>query len=350
MAIVDRDGFDGFNGVGTNTGLQAKWITGGTISMQTGRFGGQCMRTTAAVEVGGQHATRNLPAGYSSLTVGFAFRAVALPTSDSVTGFMTLLSSGSYHVGARLTTAGAIEIGRYTSGTASTVLGTTANGVIVVNTWHFLEFEIVISDTAGRVDIYRDGASVSAFGSSLDTRNGTPTTADQLQFGILTTANPSPYGTLEFDDLYVLDVATRLGERRIETLRPTVDSGTNQWTPSTGTDHYAVVDEATANGDTDYLSTSTVNNRELFGNGGLSSTPATIDEVTVVMFAEKTDATTRTLYGSVQSGATDSDGSALTLAASYGHHSRAMALNPNGSVAWTASAVNNLKFGPKLAA
>ena len=36
------------------------------------------------------------------------------------------------------------------------------------------------------------------------------------------------------------------------TIRPTSDNGTNEWTCSTGSDHYALVDEAEAN-DSDYL-------------------------------------------------------------------------------------------------
>lgn len=55
-------------------------------------------------------------------------------------------------------------------------------------------------------------------------------------------------------------------------LMPTSDGNYTQWTPSTGTSHFALVDETPCNGTTDYNSTTVVGNRDSYGVS-LSSVP-----------------------------------------------------------------------------
>src|SRR5262249_46814461 len=65
-------------------------------------------------------------------------------------------------------------------------------------------------------------------------------------------------------------------------LLPTSDGNYTQWTPSTGTSHFANVDETPCNGTTDYNSTTTVGSRDSYGVS-LSSVPngATITQIDV---------------------------------------------------------------------
>ena len=55
------------------------------------------------------------------------------------------------------------------------------------------------------------------------------------------------------------------GDIRYEVLVPNAVQGTNEWTCSTGTDHYALVDEIPPS-DTDYLSTDTDDLDDIFSN------------------------------------------------------------------------------------
>lgn len=55
-------------------------------------------------------------------------------------------------------------------------------------------------------------------------------------------------------------------------ILPSSDGAYLQWTPSTGSTHYVLVDESTCNGTTDYNSTNTVGNRDSYGVS-LSSVP-----------------------------------------------------------------------------
>lgn len=71
----------------------------------------------------------------------------------------------------------------------------------------------------------------------------------------------------DWDDLAIQDAnGTRLGDgHRIWTASPDSDSGTNEWTPTTGTDHYAMVDDTDPDQGTTLLSASGVGQREEFG-------------------------------------------------------------------------------------
>ena len=72
-----------------------------------------------------------------------------------------------------------------------------------------------------------------------------------------------------------------------ETL-PTSDGNYTQWTPSTGTSHFALVDESPCNGTTDYNSTNTVGNRDSYGVN-ISSVPnaATITSIKIIPCASR---------------------------------------------------------------
>ncbi len=72
------------------------------------------------------------------------------------------------------------------------------------------------------------------------------------------------------------------------TLVPTADGAYTQWTPSTGTTHYTTVDEANCNANTDYVSTSTVGNRDSY-SVNISSIPvgAVITQINITPCASK---------------------------------------------------------------
>src|SRR5438874_4400491 len=66
-------------------------------------------------------------------------------------------------------------------------------------------------------------------------------------------------------------------------LVPTSDGNYTQWTPSTGTTHFTLVDESACNGTTDYNSTATNGNRDSYGVGISSvGNGAIVSQVAVV--------------------------------------------------------------------
>jgi hypothetical protein len=338
------DGFDMYNGTGTTTGAGLKWtVTGGSSSLTTGRFAGQGLLMGSSGSGAGRITRAFTGSPVTSVGIGVAINVNVMPTNDSVHGFISLLKGTTYTFGLRITTTGGLEAYRLTAVNAGVSLGTAPAGTITVG-WHYFEIAVTISDTVGTVLVKVDGSTVMNL-SGLDTNNAV-TNVDTVSFGF-NANNPGGLNII-VDDLYITDGAT-LGERKIETLYPSADTATKNWTPNSGTDNYSRVNETTVDGDTSYVQASTVGTRDLYTVGPLSSTPTVIDAVQIVSFMEKTDATTRTVYNSCQSAGTDSDGSAFALAATYGRFDRILSTDPNGGGSWTASRVNGLLIGPKIA-
>jgi hypothetical protein len=347
MAVQLVDGFDVYNGVGANTGMQSKWTvtnTSASWAMSSGRFGGQAAALT--ITTAERSFRRTLASGTSSITVGFAFQTPAAFVAGNTLNFLHLKSGSTYMIGLQLNgDTGAVSILLSTSVSAGSAIATSSAGAMTTSTWYYCELSITVSDTVGVANLKINGATVVS-ASSVDTRNGTPTTIDTVQIGGLATSNG--WGTCLYDDLYVVDSVTPLGERRIQTLYPTSDVAQG-FARSTGATNYTLVDDATVNGDTDYVQGSSVGDVDTYGFQDLTGTPATVDAVQVSAFAEKTDATSRSIALQVKSGATTSDGANFALASlTYGKFERLLTTDPNTSAAWTVSGVNALQGGPKV--
>jgi hypothetical protein len=306
----------------------------------SGRFGGQAFRigaSTAQFNTATASRIFNAAGNTTAMSFGFAFRTDLLHNSRC---FEVMTLAGGVQCGLGMTSSGGVY---FYSGAGGTTICSSAAGLFSTNTWIYIEVELTLAASGGTVTVYVNGASVCSGTGNTLAAGGSGGGKLQI-YSFPDTGNSNN----DFDDIYVTSGASRLGECKIETLRPASDN-TVAWTPSTGPSNYALVNETLVNGDTSFVQTAATGTRDLYGISPLGSTPVNIFAITVVSFAEKTDATTRQLYNSVRSGATDSDGSAVNLAASYGRYDRIIETDPATSAAWTASGVNNLLVGPKAA-
>ena len=333
MAVVFMDGFDSYNGTTAPNGTLGRWAVGTTAAgVGTGRFGGQALLCAS-----GSNSSLTSPSftSVSSLTLGFSYQR---GTNSNNTRPISLYSGATEQVGFAFNTDGSITASR-----AGTALGTTAAGLTVTNVWYTVEIEVVISDTVGRITIYLDGVQVLNL-TGQDTRNGAPTDVTNIRLG-------SHIGTTSqtfIDDLYITDSATKpTNALRIETLVPNADGATLNFTLSTGTSHFAVVDELPAN-TTDYASGSAVGDLDELDLTNLSATPTAIEAVQVGAVWLKTDATARQMALEVKSGATTSTGSNYVLTTTGDKATRLLTTDPDTGAAWTASAVNALKTRTKV--
>jgi hypothetical protein len=348
MAVVLVEGFDSYNGITSNTtviGIGSAWnvLSTTNLTLPTGRFGGQAVSINV-FNPGG--VTRSWNQGISSFTVGFALYVSSLPTVLSTDGdcFLTLKSGGTFMMGIQLTNTGALHVRRMsTSANASTSLGNTAGGVIAGGSWYYIELSVAISDTTGTVNLRVNGQNLISL-TNQDTRNGTPTTIDNIQIG---GNNGGRGGTHIVDDLYIIDSTTPLGEQRVETLYPNADTAQKQWTASTGSNNYGTIDETLLNA-TDYVSSNTVGNYDLYDFGNLSTTPTTINAVVVNALAQKDNVGTRAIAITAKSGSNTSDAANTYLAGGFNIAARIMDTDPNNAGAWTTNAVNALQAGVKV--
>ena len=343
MAVVFIDGFDAYNGVvSTTTGnIRTGWgPVGDSVGIVTGRFGGQAVKNG-----GGSGTTNVLGKSISPLTqgtLGFAIKFTSMPTNASWPCLVGLADSTS-GIAIHFATDGSLKLISSTNmSTASTTYATTSAGLIVVNTWYYVELEFTIANAGGILNLYLNGTQVSS--GTYDTQVGTAATVSTLYLG---STNSLGIGIYNIDDLYLTNTPTKLGEQRVETLYPNADTAQKQWTASTGVDNYAMVDE-TLMSVTDYVSSNTIGSFDLYDFGNLTSTPSSINAVVVNALMQKDNIGTRAIAATIKSGSITLDGSNVYLNTGYNLNTRVLETDPNTSGAWTASAVNSIQAGVKV--
>jgi len=338
MTITAIEGFD----VLTTTLVAAKYPLGAQFSptMAAGRFGsGQSYKPDSGNQ-NGEWSPTIAPAAAATFAFGLAILLPSGTIAGAGTGtrIVGFLDSGG-NTQARITVAADGTV-RAVSG-VSTVMASSAAGVFTPDVFHFLECEFVLSDTVGVFKIWVDGVLVVNVTTG-DTKGASATTVFRLQI----TPSGMGAGNIQLDDYYQTDGA-RLGESRVVTLMPTSDTADKDWGRSAGSDNYALVDERPSDGDTTYVTSSTVGDLDLYGMEDLSFTPASIYAVQSSIIARKDDAADRAVRCNIKSGGTTANGTALGLAAGYQQRVTIHATDPNTAAAWTASGVNALQAGPE---
>lgn len=341
MTLRFMDGFDHY------TTLTEKWTStnvAGTgtvaISAGNGRRSSASLRLTLSNQ--NQYVQKVIDA-QATWTVGFWYKVSSFASAPIILSFM---DDTVEHMRLAASTSGLLVASR-----AGTTLGTSSSG-LTLNVGAYIEYKVTISDAAGAYEVRVNGASVLS-GSSADTRNGGNASANILRLG--NAANQT--FTADYDDLYLCDGQgsvnnTFLGDTKIEVKYPNATGTTNDWTASTGTaaNGYQLLDETAPNGDTDYLSSSTVNQLFTYGVENLSNATGTIHGVQTCLYARKDDAGTRTVAPVCRSGTTDYVGSNVNLGDTYAYLLSIRETDPDTAAAWTVSGFNSAEQGVKLIA
>jgi len=146
------------------------------------------------------------------------------------------------------------------------------------------------------------------------------------------------------DDFYICDQTGStnndfLGDVRVDTLLPNGEGTHLDFTPSTGTTHYQLVDEAAPN-TTDYNESGTAGQRDSYAMQDLASVTGSIKGVQVAGAILKDDVGARSIKVGVRAGGTTSVGSTQALATTQIYYTAVHETNPSTSTAWTEAGVN----------
>jgi len=214
--------------------------------------------------------------------------------------------------------------------------------------WSYFEFKVTFSLTVGTVDVKVDGVSVISETGVNTCYEGTNEYTDQFYIG---------NGTSEyvyFDDLYVCDATGLynndfLGDVKVDLLYPTSDGTYTDFTPSTGIDHFALVDDPQLLSDTDHNESSTIGHKDNYGMTTYSS-GATIFGLQISAAVKNTDVGTMNVRTLLRSGGTpaDTEGSSVVLSQTMTGIQTTYDREPIDSVAWTTTNINNAEFGIKV--
>jgi len=334
MAILFMDGFDHY----VEADITKKWTSASNAAYTTmgttgGRHGGYL-----GVSGNQGYIYKVFSSGLATVYTGFACSIAAYSTGD-----ITLASfrdATVLHLVLCVNSSNILEV-RLGSSTG-TLIGS-GSSVVSESAWHYIEWAVTIDNTAGAVIVKVDGVTEINV-SGVDTQNGGTATATTLWLGAASNGR-----VCFFDDLYISDSAL-LGDVRIDTLYPTSDGAHTDFTPSTGTSHYACVDEPQI-GLSDSVYSSTVGAVDTYGLGDLpSGASGTIYAVQVNNIASKSDAGARSIASVVRSGTSESTSSATALASTAVDNLAIFATDPATSTAWTVSGINGMEAGTKVAA
>lgn len=328
MAILFLESFDGYGGTAAHA---SKWST-----LAFGTAGP--VPRTGAYRMNGNSNTRAIAPGSNTLIIGFAFYWGGTAGSNLVIGQDAGVSQTQTNL--ELGADGKVRIRAFIG---STIIGESATAVLVSGSWNFIEAKIFVSNS-GTFTVKVNGAAVLT--GSGDTQTNGSSAIGGVKFDV-----GSNNG---IDDLFVLDSTGSvnndlIGDHKVECLTVQTGNGANVGlTPSTGTDHGALVDELPANDDTDYNFSAAAGAKDTYAFTNLAST-GVVRGVQISIRAKKTDSAAKELAIVTRLGSTDYDGATTPVASTtYGQYQRMMDTRPSDGGAWTIADVNGAEFGMKV--
>ena len=342
MAIEILDGFDLY---GDTEAMKRSWLLYGspTFSTTDGRFFGGA----ASIAAKG-YTIRKMVSSSTLATWGFA-----LKSNLSASIFLSYFSAidrgntiGDANGGITLLSNGAVRLLRKGGATVAD----SAPGVILADTWAFIEIQIKRSSGSGTGEIFVNGVSILSGAGDF---NRGSFGEECIIIGTFGTSSPI---TILVDDFYanMNDSAfpNVLGDCRIETLLPNADTAQADWTPLSGSGFSNIDDALSTNGDgdTSYVSETTLNNKSEFDMENLSNSPTEVFAVSVASRASKTDAGSIEYTHYIDNGVEEYGTPMNPSESAYTLKKDIFEEQPGSPSQWDEDSINNLKTGLEITA
>lgn len=352
MAIetIFLDGFDSYSGTFSHEVSTGPWESTSNIVLNNsaGRESGGCLRANQNTST--SYAVRNFAPSLRTAVVGFAFYVDHIGDVAATSPLYLQSSDLTTQISLVLGTDGIFRI--YRGNSAGTLLasGTT---VFTPTSWYYLELRVYIDDTNGEVEFRIDGNSEIALTTSLDTQaSASFNSISRINLNTQDYSSNSFSGDNKFDDLYVRGDSSAntaggfLGDVRIISLRPNSNGSNRDFTLSTGTDDFAVLDESPVS-TSDYAYASTSGDKI---SCGFPTVPAgaSIKSVNAVAHTKVGSGGAGEVKFICKSGATTASGSAKRVLDNRWLKEEVYDTDPNTGSDWTESAINAAEFGIEI--
>jgi hypothetical protein len=344
MALLFVDGFDHYATADCTKKYDVVETTGATFSINStaGRRGTGGFVARASSGASASRLIKNIP-NSEILIAGFAFKTTVAPTANSV--FFRFSDGNNLQGGLILTPTLDIVL----ANNAGALPGGTSSTTIALNTFVYIEVKFKFADSISTGDcVLRINGVEVANATSGDTQLTANAYANRAGLG-LTNAGGFAH-TVTFDDFYICDTTgstnnSFLGDCRVDTLRPDADGFYLDGTPSTGSDHYVLVDETTPN-TSDYIDLAAIGDRDSYGFENLTPlSTRVVYGVQANAALAKDDGGTRLAGVFARSGTTDADKGEVALSTDYLYTSAVFETDPNTGTGWTQTSVNDAEFG-----
>lgn len=343
MSLLGADGFD-LHPVGAAPdsleGVFARSTTAGDITIEAagGRGGTGNVRFGA-----GAYLDASVPAS------GELWFAIALKYNSAAHGIVQFRNGSGAILSVLRNASGFIEV--YKGTQAGTLIATSTTAYLGV--YKALAVKVLFDGAAGTVQVRCAGAATLEIDLTGQDTAGVAGNCTVIRMGDWYTSNG--FEVWYADDFVWGDVAGALNnscppDLTVTKVLPTGDTADADFTPSAGTDHYALVDDATHDGDSTYVESSTVGHKDRYTH---STTPSgvTIRAVIGWTVAKGGGSLRHVVTGT---GGTEAESAAdiVTNGAAYQSSETVFETDPDTGVAWTPAGVADadVSFGQKVAA
>ncbi len=339
MALLHIEGFDDLTVSDIARAGYGVVDDSATLSIASGRYGGSSLQNSTSISSGlVERIGIKLPISFSGhLIAGVA--AYLIPQPKAVADLSQYILYFETGGGTPIYLRYRVDSQKLTLGSLSVVIN------IPQLSWHYFEVDydpssqqwlVYLNDVLVLSGTYDPGGAITLAGIGFAQAGGSISSA-----------------RIRWDDWYILDSSgtlnnTRLGDCKVVTRYPTSDTAAADFTPNTGVDHYALVDEVNQDGDGTYNEGTNPGDKDRYSSVDSIGNPLTVHGVGVRSFARKTDAGTREIRNIIRSGATTSNGDTIGLASTYTAKLDVYDANPNGGIPWTKTSAEAAEFGVEI--
>lgn len=238
-----------------------------------------------------------------------------------------------------LGTDGGLEVRRGT-----TVLGRSLP-IIGAGAYQHIEIYAKADNTVGAIEIRVDEVTRLNL-TGIDTVSTANVEFSQVAFGHEQNSDAGSFPTIDWADAFVNDTAaddsgcdTWIGDCKSGVLMVNADTAQADFTKSTGTVGYSLLNETPAN-DADYIETTSSTAESDFG---LADGPASLSEILTVrpfVRAMKDDAGTCTIAPNMKSDGTKGTVDSQPITTAFAYYDSNVPVDPDTGVPWTPSGLN----------
>jgi hypothetical protein len=340
MAIFKTEGFDTADTV--QDLLDRGWkYAEGTINATGSKWGGRCLdfgSSSASTLIGLDFPTSVTVNAYISVSF-WMYQATQTTTENVILTIGERAISGSSlnigytHLSLIRKVNGDISVNAANGSTQATITSGLAIGV-----WQHFELRSHLLNSTGTLELWLDGVLVADL--VCDTRDSGTIVSMQI-------VAASSQSTM-VDDIVLQrgnSEQVHTGVVKIDTLVPTGNGTNTAWT-GTVTD----IDDGFGahDGDTTYVTSSTVSQKQDYAFSDLSDTPTSIFSVGLNTVMRKDDSNARAITPYILSNSVTESGIQISASEAYINTDAYFDVNPDGDVAWTATTVNALLAGHEL--
>lgn len=210
--------------------------------------------------------------------------------------------------------------------------------------WNHIEAWVDVDGADGAVEVrLNEVTAVTANGVNTD-----PTGAGEISQFACTTSGDISSADKWIDDLIAAEGSSSdsgfnsdfIGDRKVFTDFPDADTAEVDWTPSSGPNRFAMVDEPDPDGDATYDEAAVEGDVMGLSFPDLPADVVSVQAVQLVHLSRKTDAGPCDIQGAVQSSGDEDQGADRPMTTAYTLYGDVFETDPHTGLPWTRAAVN----------